>query len=371
MSAQMSNTLGLVIERSLRQNGGWRQACLGKVVPMRAVVFLGDRDCEVRELPDPEPGPGEVRVKMMATGICGSDLHLYRRDKAWAASRGDRVPGHEPCGVVHALGDGVTHVSEGDRVTVYHYRGCGYCSQCAAGNLMWCDSARGYGGPIDGSHADYVITDERNCVKLPDAVSFVDGAFVACPAGTAYASMAKLDVREGDDVAVFGLGPVGLSGVLIAKSMGARVIGVDINRVRLDLARDIGIDAAVGAEAVTDAVREFTGSDGVGLAFETSGSPQGRQDIVASLRRAGKAVFVGIGNDERVVNPGMLVGKQLTLMGSFVLPLWMTWELLTFVEQRNCTFEELVTHRYPIEDAPEAYRTFDAGSTGKVVFEWT
>ena len=103
---------------------------------MKGVVLLGDRECCVKEFPDPAPGPGQVRVKMMATGICGSDLHLYHIDKERAKKRGDRIPGHEPCGVVDAVGHGVTKVKEGDRVTINHYLGCGYCENCAAGNLM-------------------------------------------------------------------------------------------------------------------------------------------------------------------------------------------------------------------------------------------
>ena len=339
---------------------------------MKGVVLLGDSECCVKEFPDPTPGPGEVRVKMMATGICGSDLHLYHMDKKSAEKRGDRIPGHEPCGIVDSVGHGVTKVKEGDRVTVYHYLGCGYCDQCAAGNMMWCKERRGYGGPVDGSHADYVIADERNCVLMPDSISFIDGAFIACPGGTAYSSMKKLDVRTGDTVAVFGLGPVGLSGVILAKAMGGQVIGVDIIDKRTELATRMGANAVVNAqkEDPVRAIRNFTDGKGAALAFEASGSARGRTDIVSCLRRGGKAVFVGAGSSEKVINPGQLIGSQLTLMGSFVLPLWLTWELVNFVHALKISFEGTVTHRFSIEEAPEAYRIFDEGKTGKVVFQW-
>jgi threonine dehydrogenase-like Zn-dependent dehydrogenase len=339
---------------------------------MKGVVLLGDRECCVKEFPDPVPGPGQVRVRMMATGICGSDLHLYHIDKERAKKRGDRIPGHEPCGVVDAVGHGVAKVKEGDRVTINHYLGCGYCDNCAAGNLMWCREARGYGGPIDGSHADFVIADERNCVLMPDSVSFIDGAFVACPGGTAYSSMRKLDVKAGDTVAVFGLGPVGLSGVILAKALGGKVIGVDIIDERTHLATQLGADAVINAqnEDPVRAIRDFAGGRGAPLAFEASGSPKGREDIVSCLRRGGKAVFVGAGSSEKVINPGQLIGSQLTLMGSFVIPLWMSWEMVNFLDRQNVSFEGAVTHRFPIEEAPEAYRLFDEGKTGKVAFEW-
>ena len=156
---------------------------------MKGVVMAGNSECRVQEFPDPLPGPGEARVKMMATGICGSDLHLYHMSSRQAQERGNRIPGHEPCGIVESVGPGVKRIRKGDKVTVYHYLGCGRCSHCASGNMMWCPEARGYGGPVDGSHADFVIADERNCVPLPDTLSFTDGAFIACPAGTAYSSM--------------------------------------------------------------------------------------------------------------------------------------------------------------------------------------
>jgi len=339
---------------------------------MKGVVLLGDRECCVKDFPDPVPGPGEVRIKMMATGICGSDLHLYHMDKKAAEKRGDRIPGHEPCGIVDSLGHGVKRVKEGDRVTVYHYLGCGYCDQCAAGNMMWCKERRGYGGPVDGSHADYIIADERNCVLMPDSVSFIDGAFIACPGGTAYSSMSKLDVRAGDTVAVFGLGPVGLSGVILAKAMGGQVIGVDIIDRRTELAMQVGADAAVNAqnEDPVKAIRKFTDGKGAKLAFEASGSAKGRTDIVSCLHRGGKAVFVGAGSSEKVINPGQIIGSQLTLMGSFVLPLYLTMEMVNFVDAQKISFEETVTHRFSIEEAPEAYRIFDGGETGKVVFQW-
>lgn len=339
---------------------------------MKGVVFLGNNECCVKEFPDPVPGPGQVRVKMMATGICGSDLHLYHMGKEQAEKRGDRIPGHEPCGIVDSVGHGVKKVKEGDRVTVYHYLGCGYCDYCASGSMMWCREARGYGGPVDGSHADFVIADERNCVLMPDSISFIDGAFIACPGGTAYSSMQKLGVRTGSTVAVFGLGPVGLSGVILAKALGGKVIGVDIVDERTELAMQSGADAVVNAqkEDPVKAIRNFSDGKGAALAFEASGSAKGREDIVSCLRRGGKAVFVGAGSSEKVINPARIIGSQLTLMGSFVLPIWMTWQMVDFLDAQKLSFEGAVTHRFSIEEAPEAYRVFHEGRTGKVVFQW-
>jgi len=339
---------------------------------MRGVVFLGDRECCVKDFPDPVPGLGEVLVRMKATGICGSDLHVYRTDKEAAKRRGGKIPGHEPSGVVEQVGEGVNQVKVGDRVSVSHYRGCGHCKYCASGSMMWCRQARGYGGPIDGSHADFVIADERNCVLLTDEVSFIDGAFIACAGGTAYSAMSKLNVSSHDTVAVFGLGPVGLSGVIVAKAMGGKVIGVDIVDERVNLALKLGADAAVNSEKedAIKAIRSMSDGEGADLAFEASGSAVGRSNAVTCLRRGGKVVFCGAGSNEKVINPGELIGKQLTLMGSFVLSLGLAWDLVKFTARHNLRFEDAVTHRFSIEDAPEAYRLADEGRTGKVVFVW-
>ena len=338
---------------------------------MRGVVFLGECKCQVQEFPDPDPGPGQVRVKMMATGICGSDMRAYPVSKEQAKERGSRIPGHEPCGIVDLVGKGVKKIREGDKVTVYHYLGCGHCADCAAGDLMWCGHARAYGAHIQGSHADFIIADERNCVPLPDSLSFIDGAFTACPGGTAFCSMQKLDVKAGDSVAVFGLGPVGLSGVLLAKAKGCRVVGVDIVEDRVALARQVGADAAVNArrEDPVEAIHDFTSGEGAAAAFEASGSFEARENIGACLRRRGRGVLVGTGSSEKFVDPNQLKSKQLTLMGSFVLPLWMTWEMVDFLDGEKLSFESAVTHRFPLENADEAYATFAEGKSGKVIFE--
>ena len=234
---------------------------------------------------------------------------------------------------------------------------------------MWCSQTKAYGAHMHGSHADYIIADERNCVPLPDSISFIDGAFTACPGGTAYCSMQKLDVRAGDTVAVFGLGPVGLSGVLLAKAKGCRVGGVDIVEDRVALAKLVGANEAINArhDDPVEAIRDFTGGHGATAAFEASGSFEARENIGACLGRRGRGVLVGSGSAHRFLDPNQLKSKQLTLMGSFVLPLWMTWEMIDFLDGQRLSFESAVTHRFPLEKAAVAYKTFAGGRSGKVI----
>ncbi|HUT21228.1 MAG TPA: zinc-binding dehydrogenase [Anaerolineae bacterium] len=338
---------------------------------MRGVVFPGDRRAEVRDYPDPEPGPGEVVVRMKASGLCGSDLHLYRQTAAQRAGN-DTIPGHEPSGVVEMLGAGVDTVRVGDRVSVYHYRGCGHCKHCRAGNVMWCAERRGYGGPIHGADADLLLTDARNCMPLPDELSFAHGALMACAAGTAFSSMRKLQASGEDTLVIFGQGPVGLCGLLVAKAMGGRVIGVDPIPERRALALRLGADAALDPSAVDvrEAIRDLTHGEGADLAFETSGSAAGQNGAVDCLRLGGKAVFVGFGVRGKTLNPSQFIGRQLTLMGSFVIPIYMYDDLAQFILDHNLPLEEMVTHRFSLEEAPQAFALFDQGATGKVILEW-
>jgi propanol-preferring alcohol dehydrogenase len=341
---------------------------------MRGVLFPGDRTVILGEIPDPTPGPGEVVVAMRAAAICGSDLHGYRAtSEARQRTGSDRiVPGHEPSGVVSAVGEGVSMVKVGDRVAIYHYRGCGHCAECRGGYLNWCADRAGYGGPIHGSDADLLLTDARNCLPLPDDVSYASGALLMCVGGTAYEVMRKLDASGRSQIAVFGLGPVGLTGMLMGKAMGARVIGVDISPDRLALAQSLGIDAVVDAanQDSVAAIRSWAGKEGVQASFETSGVGSAQVGAVEVTGRNGKVAFVGFGETRPMLSPAMFIEKQLSLIGSFVFPIDRYEEMLGFVRRHDVPIEATITHTVSLDDAPEVFPAFDRGETGKVVFAW-
>jgi len=338
---------------------------------MKGIVFLGNRRLEVREVPIPEPGRGEALIRIMATGICGSDLTVYR---------GTRVPGqiagHEPAGVVERVGPDVLRVKPGDRVSVHHHLGCGVCPNCARGEVVACAGHPVTGVGVPGSFAEFMVAKERNCVPLPDSVSFIDGAFMACVGGTAYGAFRRLGAVAHESVAVFGLGPVGLSCVLMGKAMGLRVIGIDVLPQRLEMALKCRADAVVNAKEkdAVAAVHEFSKIKGVPYAIgvdyviETSGSTQARTQIIPSLRREGKAAIVGVGSTEKVINPSEIHGKACTLIGSVVFPLGWSWDLAKFLAVSGLSFEPAVTHRLRLEDAETGLRLADEGRCGKVVF---
>jgi threonine dehydrogenase-like Zn-dependent dehydrogenase len=340
---------------------------------MRGILLPGDRRVQVSEFPEPTPGEGEVVVQMRAAAVCGSDLHTYRTSAEKRAASAGMIAGHEPAGLVVACGPGVHRVAPGTRVSVYHYRGCGHCRRCLGGQIMWCAERRGYGGPIHGSDADYLLTDERNCLPLPDGLSFEIGALLACNTSTAYSSMQKLNPSGRDTVVIFGLGPVGLNGLLIAKAMGARVLGVDISPIRQKLAAELGADAVFDPSKVDvpAEVRLRTAGDGAPLAFETSGSARAQAQLLDVLGYGGKAALVGIGSSQPSINPSALVGKQLSLMGSFVSSIQQHFELLQFIHDHALPLEGMITHRLGLDDAEEAFSLADRAETGKVMFVWS
>jgi (R,R)-butanediol dehydrogenase / meso-butanediol dehydrogenase / diacetyl reductase len=338
---------------------------------MKGIVFRGDRACEVREFPVPNPGPTQVRIRVMATGICGSDLSVYRGTTAR-----DGISGHEPSGIVDAVGSSVVALSPGDRVTVHHHQGCGACPVCAHGDYVACLRKVGvYGVQIPGSFAEYMVAEERNCVRLPDSVSFIDGAFMACVGGTAYAALLRLGANAHDILTVSGLGPVGLSCVILGQAMGCQVVGIDALAHRLDLGRQCGcaavinateqdVPAAISAFSRTVGTSPFPGSD---LLIETSGATAARRAIIPSLRRGGKAAIVGVGSTEEVINPSSIHGKACTLLGSVVYTIGWMWDLAAFLDSSGTSFEPAVTHRFSLDDGPEALRTADQCTGGKVV----
>src|SRR5436190_13840665 len=208
---------------------------------MQGLVFTGDRHVAVREFPDPVAGPGEVVVAMRASGICGSDLNLYRKSSQ-EMQRAPVVCGHEPCGVVVERGPGVSaeQFPTGLRVMIHHYRGCGTCWLCQMGYTQMCARADIMGTHSHGGNAAYLLAPAYALVPLSDQLSFAEGAAISCGTGTAYAALKRLAVSGRDTLVIFGQGPVGLAATQLAAAMGARVVAVDPSAERRGLAVGMG-----------------------------------------------------------------------------------------------------------------------------------
>ena len=335
---------------------------------MKGVVFTGNRALEVADFPDPVPGPGEVVIRLMASGMCGSDLHTFR-----SATPPPYIAGHEPCGVVQAVGAGVVpSVAQlGDRVTMHHYAGCAMCDRCRAGWYQLCRK-----GPVrfaadaHGSHAEFMLVPANTLVPIPDSMGFETGAAIGCGTGTAWGGLLRLGDLAGADLLVSGQGPVGLSATMIASALGVRVIASDTDQNRLDLARSFGAAEVVDASQVSvdETVRDLTTGLGVSHALETSGSPQACTAVLSSLATWGRACFVGLGGRSFEVDVTSLLTTQATLMTSWTLSLPDLVRCVDFVDRRALPVSRLFTDRWHLEDAQNAYDDFDQQTGGKGVF---
>lgn len=333
---------------------------------MRGLIFTGNRESELREFPDPQAGPGEAVVKIRASGVCGSDLHRYR-----GTEECPMIIGHEPCGVVAELGPGHPRgIKVGDRVMVHHYAGCGVCEICAMGFEQACPTGHiTYGTTGHGAHADAMVVPTRTLVHLPDELSFEEGAAISCGTGTAWSGLRKMDVTGGDMVAVFGQGPVGLSGTLCAKAMGAEVIAVDVLPERLALARDLGADHVVDATDTdpVEAIRNLTGGQGASATLETSGNPIARSQVLQALRLFGRACYVGRGEPATIDITFDLIRRSATAYGSWTFTKSEMIEIARFMVETKVPLQDLITTRHSLDQAPAAYKAFESGAPGKSV----
>ena len=346
---------------------------------MRGVVFTGDRKLELMEFEDPTPGPREVVLEIKASGMCGSDLHKYRAAAGAAASggiargKGPIIAGHEPCGIVAAIGSGVSEKEAriDQRVMDHHYSGCGVCKHCASGWAQMClEGTIVYGAGGHGAHAKYMKVPVSTLVPLRDELSFEVGAAIACGTGTAYGALRRLDLKGDETIAIFGQGPVGLAGTQLATAMGARVIALDPSPERRAMATSFGADVVLdpmGNDPVA-VIRELTHGEGAHKTLDCSSSPQARSAVVRAVRSWGTACFVGEGGDVTIeVSPDML-RRQVTLVASWTFSKMGQADCAEFIADRKIDAAALFTDRWKLEQAEQAYTRFDTQTTGKGVF---
>lgn len=337
---------------------------------MKAIEFLGEREARIVDRPDPRPGNGEVLLKLRAAGICGSDLHRYRSPKEDFRGPVNVVPGHEPVGVVIETGPGVRGLKVGDRVMVYHRRGCGECRWCRRGHMSLCQNGqRAHGWGCDGSNAELMVTDDRCCYVLPDDISDEVALVLSCQAGTAYWPLRKLGLTGRDTLAVSGLGPVGLCAVMFGQALGARVIGLDPSEPRRRLAEELG---AVGTIDPTngnldDAVRAVA-PEGADVIVETSGRPSGHAAIPDIAGVEARVGIVGMGSTEPSLNLIRLIWKDLTVVGFNFCPNALVPELIDVTRRHRVQLDRIITHQVPLAEGPAAFQLADQATTGKVRF---
>lgn len=338
---------------------------------MRGIAFTGNCGIELIEVPDPTPDFGDVVIEIKASGVCGSDLHVYRAPPGANASR--IIRGHEPCGVVVAVGPGVAGpvAKIGARVMVHHYSGCTDCPDCRSGWPQMCRTVpmKVYGSDEHGGHAPYMKVPANTLVPLDDRLSFAAGAAISCGTGTAWGAFERMGMTGRDTLAVFGQGPVGLSATLLAKAMGARVIALDIDDDRLARAKLLGADVVINSRGsrVPEAVREATGGRGANMVLETAGAAQAAHDALRSASPWGTIGLVGIGAQLKF-SLGEMLRQQLRIIPSWTMSIQGQRACAEFVVERSINLDTLFTDRWSLDQAKAAYEAFNRQSGGKAVF---
>jgi alcohol dehydrogenase len=288
---------------------------------MKAVLFAEFGEAlDVVDVPDPTPTRGAVVVKVAASGICRSDWHGWMGHDA--DIRLPHVPGHELAGVIEAVGADVTRFRPGDRVTVPFVSGCGRCEQCARGQQQICSAQFQPGFTAWGSFAEFVAIDyaDINLVRVPESLDLVVAASLGCRFATSFRAVVdQAKVQPGEWVAVHGCGGVGLSAVMIANAMGGRVIAIDIDQTKLDLARRLGAEVGVLADDDVRAATVEHTKGGAHVSMDALGSRVTCYNSIACLRPQGRHVQVGLmlgAHADPPVPMGLVIAKELQVMGS-------------------------------------------------------
>jgi 2-desacetyl-2-hydroxyethyl bacteriochlorophyllide A dehydrogenase len=341
---------------------------------MRAVTFQAPMEVRIDERPEPElESRDDAIVAIEASGICGSDLHIYH-------GRVKMEPGftigHEFVGRVVAAGDAVTRMRTGDRVLGCFHTACGTCFYCLRGVYQKCERVRVFGhgealGSLPGTQADQALVPMANLTlrPVPDGVSDDVALFAGDVMGTAYHAVECADVRPGDSVAVLGLGPVGLCAVQIAVAAGAGpVLAIDSVTERLEVARGFGaIPVHLTEERPRDVVRTLTEGRGVAAAIDAVGHPDALDLAIRLARSAGTVVAIGVYAEPCQVHMGVVWIKGLTLRTGQANVIGHVDRVLGMLAAGTLDPTPLVTHHMPLDDAPEGYAIYDRREALKIV----
>lgn len=334
---------------------------------MKAIWFTGDGGVEVRATPMPVASNGEVVVRVHASGICRSDMSLYRGASLLRKGSGLVIPGHEVMGTVEAIGTGCRRLSGGERVAIYLALGCGDCFECLRGYWMLCPEWRCLGFDVNGGDAQYVVIPERNCIVLPDSISDSGGVVLTDMVGTQYEAQRTVGVSGASTVIVFGLGPMGCAAVMVAKALGAMVIGVDPIVARRNRALSLGAVEVTGPEEVDGQIGKGWPGQVIDVAIECSGTESAEQSALKCIRHEGDVVLVGERNNLELDPSNDLIRKLVRLRGAWYFPRWRGEELVVFALKHSLPLDGLVSDIVPFDMAGDAFARFEERKVEKVV----
>ncbi len=326
----------------------------------------------LHEAPKPAVGLSDILVKIHKTAICGTDLHIYKWD-AWA-QKTIPVPmhvGHEFVGEVIEVGEAVTTIKVGDRVSGEGHLTCGHCRSCRAGAQHLCPNTKGIGVNRPGAFAEYLALPASNAIIIPDEISD-DIASILDPFGNAAHAALQFDV-VGEDVLITGAGPVGLMSAAIARHIGARhVVITDVNEYRLAIARKMGVTLAVNPLKMNlaDVMKTLKMKEGFDIGFEMSGNASAFRDMLSAMCTGGRIAFVGIPPDDFSIDWHQVVFKSLTLKGIYGRHMFETWYKMLGMLQSGLDLMPVITHRFAMADFQKGFDVMLSGQAGKVILNW-
>lgn len=341
---------------------------------MKALVKAkAGRGLLLQDVPKPKPGPGEVLIRVLRTGICGTDLHIDAWN-VWAQAtiHPPLVVGHEFVGEVAELGEGVESVYEGELVGAEGHIVCGRCRNCMAGRRALCANTVGIGVQRDGAFAEYIVMPAGNL--WPHLIKIdLDVAAIFDPFGNAVHTATQFSVVS-EDVLITGAGPIGLMAAQVARHNGARfVVVTDISDYRLELARKVGVTRAVDVRSTTlgQVQQELGMKEGFDVAFEMSGQASALRDMIASMSHGGHIAMLGLPDHEFAIDWTQVVFKMLTVKGVYGRQIFDTWYEMSVFTQMGLDISPVITHRFPYHQFEEAFAVAHSGMCGKVVLDWT
>ena len=341
---------------------------------MKAVFFPGDSKVEILDIAIPVPGPSEVLIRNRASAICRSDMGLYTGLSAIVggddAGKGKVIPGHESAGEIAAVGSQVTHLKVGDRVAVHLAYGCGSCDHCKSGYTMLCPTWKCMGFDVNGGNAEYMLAPASNALLLPDQLSFAAGAVMTDMIGSQFSIQTRMGVSGASSVAVIGLGPMGMAAIMVAVGLGATVYAVDIIDSRLHHAKELGASAIINAASqdVKAVIYSLTDGQGVSVSIDCSGSPAGQNSALDIAAKFGSVAFVGESRATEINPSDQIIRKLLKVYGGWYFGLHEWDAIVDFVIRKNVPVESMITNRYSLDEASEAFASFNRRETEKSVF---
>jgi threonine 3-dehydrogenase len=342
---------------------------------MKALVKAkAEKGIWMQDVPVPEVGPNDVKIKIKKTAICGTDIHIYKWDE-WAQEhiKAPLVAGHEFVGEVVEIGKEVTsYFNIGDRVSGEGHIACGHCRNCRAGRSHLCRRNISVGVTRDGAFAEYLVIPATNAYPIPETISDNQAAILD-PFGNATHTTLSFDL-VGEDVLITGAGPVGIMAAAVARHVGARhVVITDVNEYRLKLAEKMGVTLAVNAAKTTlkDVMKKLDMKEGFDVGLEMSGNTTAFNDMLNHMNHAGKIALLGFLPNNAGIDWSQFIMKGLTMKGIYGREMYDTWYKMITMLQSGLNIAPVITHEFPVADYQKAFDIMLSGESGKVILDWS